>query len=70
MKRRKSFGQIVITIMFFYSAILCHFHASELLENNNMMGASIYWFCCFTALAGSLRFQIASLIEKLINKKK
>ena len=56
--------------MFFYSAILYHFEASELLENNEEMKAYLYWFCCFTALAGSLRFQIASLIEKLINKKK
>ena len=70
MKRRKSFGQIIITVMFFYSGILCHFHASELLENNEVMEAYLYWFCCFTALAGSLRFQIASLIEKIINKKK
>ncbi len=70
MKRRKSFGQIIITVMFFYSAILCHFEASELLENNEEMKAYFYWFCCFTALAGSLRFQIAGLIEKLINKKK
>ena len=35
MKNRKGFGQLIITIMFIYSAILCHFHASELKVNGD-----------------------------------
>ena len=69
MKRRKGFGQIIITVMFIYSAILCHFHASSLLENEKNLEAALYWFFCFTALAGSLRFKIAYMIEKLFKNR-
>ena len=70
MKRKNSFGQIIITVMFVYSAILCHFHASGLREQGENMEAYLYWFFCLTALAGSLRFQLANLIEKLLNRKR
>ena len=70
MKKRKGFGQIIITVMFVYSAILCHFHASSLLENEKNFQAALYWFFSATAIAGSLRFKIAYLIEQLIKKKK
>ena len=70
MKHRKGFGQIVITAMFVYSAILCHFHASSLRDQGENMEAYLYWFFCLTALAGSLRFQLANLIEKLLNGKR
>ena len=69
MKKRTGFGQIVITVMFVYSAILCHFHASSLLENENLLEALLYWFFCITALAGSLRFRIAHIIETIFKKK-
>tara|TARA_B100000579_G_scaffold32038_1_gene22399 strand:+ start:65 stop:289 length:225 start_codon:yes stop_codon:yes gene_type:complete len=68
MKRKNSFGQIIITVMFVYSAILCHFHASGLREQGENIEAYLYWFFCFTALAGSLRFQLANLIEKFLNR--
>ena len=64
MKRRKGFGQIIITAMFVYSAILCHFHASSMLEIGNKYEAILFWFFCFTAVLGSLRFKIASFIEE------
>ena len=35
MKKRKGFGQLIITFAFVYSALLCHFHASELKENGD-----------------------------------
>ncbi len=70
MKNRKGFGQIIITAMFVYSAILCHFHASSMLENGNMFEAILFWFFCFTAILGSLRFKIANFIEENFFKKK
>ena len=69
MKRRKGFGQIVITVMFVYSAILCHFHASSMLEIGNKFQAILFWFFCFTAILGSLRFKIAYFIEEKFLKK-
>ena len=68
MKKRKGFGQLVITFAFAYSALLCHFHASELRENGDFYYAILYWFFALTALAGAFRFRIASVIEKLIGK--
>ena len=65
MKKRKGFGQLIITFAFAYSALLCHFHASELRENGDMYTALLYWFFGLTALAGAFRFRIASIIEKL-----
>ena len=44
MKRRQGFGQIIITAMFVYSAILCHFHASSMLEIGNKYEAILFWF--------------------------
>ena len=39
MKKRKGFGQLIITFAFAYSALLCHFHASELKENGDLYGS-------------------------------
>ena len=69
MKKRKGFGQLIITIVFVYSALLCHFHASELRENGDMLKAILYWFFGATALAGAFRFKIAFWIERIIGKK-
>ncbi len=68
MKERKGFGQLMITIVFVYSAIICHFHASDLRENGEMFKALLYWFFCLTAVAGALRFKIAKFIEKVAGK--
>ena len=70
MQKRKGFGQLIITIMFIYSAILCHFHASELNDNGDNLYAYLYWFFSLTAFLGALRFKIADLIENLKSKKK
>ena len=59
---------IIITFAFAYSALLCHFHASELRENGEIYTALLYWFFGLTALAGAFRFKIAGVIEKLIGK--
>ena len=73
MKKRKTFGQIIITAMFLWSALLCHFEASSLREEGNLSNAMLYWFFGLTAVMGALRFKIAELIYSLlefINKNK
>lgn len=50
MKKRKGFGQLIITFAFAYSALLCHFHASELKENGDIYTALLYWFFGLTAV--------------------
>ena len=70
MRRKNSFGQIIITVMFMYSAILCHFHASGLLENGETLMAVLFWIFGFTAVLGALRFKIESLIHTYILKNK
>ena len=67
MKRKKTFGQIIITAMFIWSALLCHFEASTLKEEGDLSSAVLYWFFGFTALMGSMRFKIAEFILSLIH---
>ena len=69
MKRKKTFGQIIITAMFLWSALLCHFEASSLREEGDLTNATLYWFFGFTAVMGALRFKIAELIYGLIEFK-
>ncbi len=66
MKRRKTFGQIIITAMFLWSALLCHFEASSFREEGDFLKATLYWFFGFTAVMGAFRFKIAELIYGLI----
>ena len=66
MKRKKTFGQIIITAMFIWSALLCHFEASTLKEEGDLSSAVLYWFFGFTALMGSMRFKIAEFIYWVI----
>ena len=47
MKKRKTFGQIIITAMFIWSALLCHFEASTLREEGDITNAALYWFFGF-----------------------
>jgi hypothetical protein len=69
LKRKKTFGQIIITAMFIWSALLCHFEASTLREEGDMSNAVLYWFFSFTAIMGSMRFKIAELINWIIKYK-
>ena len=69
MKKRKTFGQIIITAMFIWSALLCHFEASTLREEGDFTNAALYWFFGFTAVLGAFRFKIAELIYGIIKFK-
>ena len=70
MKRKKTFGQIVITAMFIWSALLCHFEASTLREEGDVASAILYWFFGLTAIMGSMRFKIADFIYWIRKYKK
>jgi hypothetical protein len=65
-KRKQTFGHIVITAMFLWSALLCHFEASSLKDEGDLTAAIIYWICGFTAIMGALRFKIAELVYGII----
>ena len=70
MKRKKTFGQIIITAMFIWSALLCHFEASTHREQGDIPNAILYWFFGFTAIIGSMRFKIAEFINWVVKYKK
>ena len=70
MKTKKSFGQVIITAMFIWSALLCHFEASSLREEGEVANAILYWFFGFTAVMGSMRFKIADFIYWIIKYRK
>ena len=69
MKRKKTFGQIVITAMFVWSALLCHLEASSLKEQGNVSDAILYWFFGLTAILGAFRFKIAEFIYWILKIK-
>ena len=69
MKREKTFGQIVITAMFVWSALLCHLEASSLKEQGNVSDAILYWFFGLTAILGAFRFKIAEFIYWILKIK-
>ncbi len=67
-KSRSGISSLIITFVFIYSALLCHFHALSLFENDEKLKAVFFWFCGFTALLGALRYKIADLVSKFYNK--
>jgi hypothetical protein len=70
LNKRKTLGQVIITAMFIWSALLCHFEASELQEQGDLLKAILYWFCGFTAVLGAFRFKIAEFIYWCLKMKK
>ena len=70
MSRQKTLSQAIITAMFIWSALLCHFEASELQEQGDLLKAILYWFCGFTAVLGAFRFKIAEFVYWCLRIKK
>ena len=66
----KEISQIIVTIAFFYSSIICHFKAMELFEEDKLLYALFLWLCSFTSFCGGLRFQIAKIIYKIKDLKR
>jgi len=66
----RNISQIIVTLAFFYSALVCHFKAQELFEGENQLLAIFLWFCAFTSFCGALRFQIAKIVYKIRSFKK
>ena len=63
MIKRRSVGQLIITIAFIYSALLCYFESMERYENNEFKLAIFFGIACLSAIAGALRYQIADIIH-------
>ncbi len=66
----RNISQMIVTLAFFYSALVCHFKALELFENKEIYLAFFLWFCSLTSFCGALRFQIAKIIYKIRDLKK
>ena len=63
----RNISQLIVTLAFFYSSLICHFKAMELFEENRIMLAFFLWFCSLTSFCGALRFQIAKVVYKISN---
>ncbi len=61
----RNISQLIVTLAFFYSSLICHFKAIEVFEEKNFLLALFLWFCAFTSFCGALRFQIAKLYYKI-----
>ena len=62
----RGISQLIVTIAFFYSSIICHFKAMELIEENKLFFCYFFlWICSFSSFCGALRFQIAKWFTKL-----
>ncbi len=66
----RGISQLIVTLAFFYSSLICHFKAMELFEENRTLLAFFLWFCSFTSFCGALRFQIAKVVNIITNLKK
>jgi len=66
----KGISQLIVSIAFFYSSIVCHFKAMELYEEDKLLYALFLWLCSFSSFCGGLRFQIAKIIYKIKDLKK
>tara|TARA_B100000686_G_C16723731_1_gene936541 strand:+ start:877 stop:1104 length:228 start_codon:yes stop_codon:yes gene_type:complete len=66
----RNISQMIITIAFFYSTLVCHLKAMEFFNNGENFIAFFLWFCAFTSFLGGLRFQLAKIINKLMKIKK
>ena len=58
----RNIAQIIITFAFFYSALVCHFKAIQLLEEGQTALAVFLWVCCLSSFLGAIRFQIAKFV--------
>ncbi len=65
----RNFSQLIVTFAFFYSAIVCHFKALELLKSEEILLAIFLWFCALTSFLGAIRFQIAKFVKKIKDKR-
>jgi len=65
----RNISQLIVTFAFFYSAIVCHFKALELLKNKEILLAIFLWFCALTSFLGAIRFQIAKIVKKIKDMK-
>ncbi len=61
----QNISKMIVTLAFFYSALVCHFKALELYENKETFLAFFLWFCALTSFCGALRFQIARIVYKI-----
>ena len=61
----RNVSQLIVTIAFFYSSLICHFKAIELYQEKSLILAFFLWFCSLTSFCGALRFQIARVIYKI-----
>ena len=66
----RNISQLIVTIAFFYSAIVCHIKAMELFQGKDFLLAFFLWFCALTSFCGALRFQIAKIVYKIRDFKK
>ena len=66
----RKISQLIITFAFFYSAIVCHFKAIEIYNEEIFFLSFFLWFCAITSFMGGLRFQIAKLVSKIKELKK
>ena len=58
----RNIAQIIITFAFFYSTLVCHFKAIQLLEEGQTALAVFLWVCCLSSFLGAIRFQIARFV--------
>ena len=66
----RNISQLIVTLAFFYSSIVCHFKALELFNDQELLMSIFLWFCALTSFCGALRYQIAKIIYKLRDLKK
>lgn len=63
MKRRKTLGQLISTLVFLFAGVWLLFEGLNFYLNNEILKAISVWFGAVLSLLGSMRFVIQNIVS-------
>ena len=63
MKRKKTLGQLISTLVFLFAGVWLTFEGLTLYLNNEILKAILVWFGAGLSLLGSMRYVIQNLVS-------
>ena len=63
MKRRKTLGQLISTLVFLFAGVWLLFEGLNFYLNNEILKAISVWFGAVLSLLGSIRFVIQNIVS-------
>ncbi len=63
MKRKKTLGQLISTLVFLFAGVWLIFEGLTFYLNNEILKAILVWFGAVLSLLGSMRYVIQNLVS-------